>query len=898
MRKIIALALAIVLCVGILPLGAAAADESDAEKIIRFQDVEAYHGSFPTIYLKSGETATLPGVPTDGPYYYYNNDYTFIGWSTERGAKTPEYYEGDTINADDFPDGETVLYGVCRLDKLKVEFVRYIMENGYPTSTYTSFEAERSGSGITAPEGNPNEDIFEFKGWSAEKYMERFNPPYYDEGRVFTFDELMEIRESQETWKSHITFYPVLELKDIEGLREEFRVLDTVYDNSTQSYFEMNKSDLEAIGMDAYTSGNGYMEIRNLSTLAVMASGKYAVVDDKLVDTENGNAPAEAVIYIDVYYRVEESGSYYRYEDYATNREFVINLSVNESSTAYVNGAELNNGRRSHTETHLKMPMSGRVKLPEGMVESVTDNAFLLYTHFGGWREGIVLDLEESDGVVWGSFDIEPKEMYSSDQLYFYGDDRDFFAEEVETGFKFRSNSEYSELGSVFYSIKAGNTVRLLKGYEGRTTWSLWLEGRKIFLDLGGQELKTSAPPWNINAGPFLVQEGELEITGEGRIVFEGSGALISAQYPSYDNGRRIPAKVVISGNPVLTYAGENGEGLSAHEENECVVKGGTFSFDPSDFVAEGYTAVEIDNIIPEYEGDTCYIVRECRTVTYTDGDTVLAEIKCALGSETPHIEDPTKSGAVFAGWTPELSETVTEDAVYTAVWTSEPPAPQKTDPPASQVRPELIRDEHIAYLKGYKGSFRPLDALTRAEAAQVIYNLLADKTPGEKDASFSDVEEGRWYYDAVTTLASHGIIKGYPDGSFRPEEKISRAEFVSICTRFFDAEEGEVSFTDVAKDSWAYADIAKAYTLGWIDGYPDGSFKPEENIKRTEVAAVLNRVLDRTPDKAFIDGHAAELRSFGDVETSHWNYYGIMEAANGHGFEKDGEAETWTELK
>ena len=277
-----------------------------------------------------------------------------------------------------------MLYGVCRLDKLKVEFVRYIMENGYPTSTYTSFEAERSGSGITAPEGNPNEDIFEFKGWSAEKYMERFTPPYYDAGRVFTFDELMEIRESQGTWKSNITFYPVLELKNVEGLREEFRVLDTVYDNGTQNYFIMNKSDLEAIGMDAYTSGNGYMEIRNLSTLAVMASGRYAVVDDKLVDTENGNAPAEAVIYIDVYYRVEESGSYYRYDDYATNREFVINLSVNESSTAYVNGAELNNGRQSHTETHLKMPMSGRVKLPEGMVESVTDNAFLLYTHFGG----------------------------------------------------------------------------------------------------------------------------------------------------------------------------------------------------------------------------------------------------------------------------------------------------------------------------------------------------------------------------------------------------------------------------------------------------------------------------------------------------------------------------------
>lgn len=897
MKRVIALVIALTICAGILSFSAVATDESDAEKIIRFQDVEAYHGSFSTIYLKSGESATLPGVPEDGPYYYYNTDYSFVGWSTVKGAKTPEYYEGDTINADDFPDGETVLYGVCRLEKIRVEFVQYTLENGYPTWTYTSVEAERSGSGVTAPAGNPNETLFNFKGWSAEKYMERFTPPYYDAGKVFTFDELLEIRESQGTWKSNITFFPVLELKDIEGLREEFRVLDTVYENGTQRYFEMNKSDFEALGMDAYTSGNGYMEIRDLSVLAVVASGRYAVVGGKLVDTQNGNAAANAVIYIDVYYRVDESGSYNKYDDYATNREFVVNLSVYESTTAYVDGTALDNGKQSHTEAHLRMPMSGRVKLPEGMAESVSDNAYLLYTHFGGWKEGVVLDLQETGGDIWGSFAIEPKEMYSSDQLYFYGDDRDFFAEEVETGFKFRSTSEYSELGNVFYSIKEGNTARLLKGYEGTTTWSLWLDGRKITLDLGGQELRTSAPPWNIKQGPFTIQEGELEITGEGRIVFDGTGAIVSAQYPDYDNGRKIPAKVIISGNPIITYVGENGEGLSALEENECVVKGGTFSFDPSAFVADGYIAVEIDNIIPEYDGDTCFIVRESRTVTYKDGDTVLAEITCVQGAETPKIDDPEKAGSVFIGWSPELSETVTENAVYTAVWAVQPPVPVPA-PADPTVKPALITNDHVVYLRGNRGSFRPLDSLTRAEAAQVIYNLLEDKTMGDKEASFADVSEDGWYYSAVTTLASHGIINGYPDGTFRPDQHISRAEFVSICARFFDLEAGEIDFTDVAESSWAYDDISGAYHMGWINGYPDGCFRPNDDIKRTEVAAVINRVLGRTPDKAFIDSHAEELKGFDDVTKSHWNYYGIMEAANGHGFEISDGAETWTELR
>ena len=168
----------------------------------------------------------------------------------------------------------------------------------------------------------------------------------------------------------------------------------------------------------------------------------------------------------------------------------------------------------------------------------------------------------------------------------------------------------------------------------------------------------------------------------------------------------------------------------------------------------------------------------------------------------------------------------------------------------------------------------------------------------GSNTVSFSDVADNAWYATAVKTLASHGIIGGYADGTYKPGEKITRAEFATIASNFDKLSSGTSQFSDVTPEHWAYKFIVSAATKGWINGYPDGTFRPDNNITRGEVVALLNSVLGRSPDKKFIDKNEAKLRTFPDVPKTYWNYYGVMEAANGHEYIKEGREETWTELK
>ena len=240
----------------------------------------------------------------------------------------------------------------------------------------------------------------------------------------------------------------------------------------------------------------------------------------------------------------------------------------------------------------------------------------------------------------------------------------------------------------------------------------------------------------------------------------------------------------------------------------------------------------------------------------------------------------------------------VPTEKTFTVGSTPTPTPGPDPDPTPTPPTPTLIKDDHFAYMVGSGGAFRPTDNLTRAEAAQVLYNLLTDKTMGDRDVTFSDVTEERWFYTAVMTLASHGIIRGYSDGTFRPNAYITRAEFATLCSRFDDLTDGDMTFSDVPETHWAYKYIVSAASKGWITGYSDGTFRPDNNILRGEVVALLNRVLERYPDKEFIDAHEAELRSFSDVSKSYWNYYGIMEAANGHNYTKENKEETWISLK
>ena len=206
-----------------------------------------------------------------------------------------------------------------------------------------------------------------------------------------------------------------------------------------------------------------------------------------------------------------------------------------------------------------------------------------------------------------------------------------------------------------------------------------------------------------------------------------------------------------------------------------------------------------------------------------------------------------------------------------------------------------LNTTDHMAYLNGYgTGLFGPDDHMTRAEAAQMFYNLLLDREVSTA-AHFTDVPADAWYARAVEALASLGMVEGVGGGKFAPERTITRAEFTVMAMRFARLPEGgENPFSDVTSSDWFYDQVVGAVQYGWITGYTDGTFRPEATITRAEVTAITNRLLDRAADEDYVDDHAGELRQFPDVSASYWAYHDIVEATNAHSYRVyDGE-EHW----
>jgi hypothetical protein len=213
--------------------------------------------------------------------------------------------------------------------------------------------------------------------------------------------------------------------------------------------------------------------------------------------------------------------------------------------------------------------------------------------------------------------------------------------------------------------------------------------------------------------------------------------------------------------------------------------------------------------------------------------------------------------------------------------------------PPAEEETEGLFTDDHIKYIYGYPdGLIKPERALTRAEASAVFFRLLSEGYRAgviKHTNSFADVESGSWYNTEVSTLVGIGILEGYPDGSFRPNERITRAELASISVRFAEimGETGEVEadFTDIA-GHWAEDAIVRAAEIGWVAGYPDRSFRPGEPIIRAEFVTIVNRMLARAPETAD-DLLPGAMKQWPDNTPDKWYYLDMQEATNAHAYER-----------
>ena len=262
----------------------------------------------------------------------------------------------------------------------------------------------------------------------------------------------------------------------------------------------------------------------------------------------------------------------------------------------------------------------------------------------------------------------------------------------------------------------------------------------------------------------------------------------------------------------------------------------------------------------------------------------------------------PARDGYVFEGWyyDSKLTDPVEGDVdvnrttvTLYAKWSKD-----MVDPDNNGVSDWLNTTEHNAYLSGYaNGNFGPNDNMTRAQVAQIFYNLLMEKDV-PITVSFTDVPADAWYATAVNTLASLGIVNGIGDGKFAPERTITRSEFTVIAMRFTNGDvSGNNTFSDVSVDDWFYDQVVGSIQYGWINGFSDGTFRPYKTITRAEVVTIVNRMLGRSADEDYVDHYMDQLRLFPDVAEDYWAYYQIVEATNAHDYRKDDSTESWLKL-
>ena len=315
-------------------------------------------------------------------------------------------------------------------------------------------------------------------------------------------------------------------------------------------------------------------------------------------------------------------------------------------------------------------------------------------------------------------------------------------------------------------------------------------------------------------------------------------------------------------------------------------------------------------------------------TLSYEPNDAELGSVSSAsetVAAVTDTAKGSTaqaKSGARFDGWYSTDGTFLSKELTFVptkkdgAVWQgttyyahfsakrspstpSTPAKPDETKPTLAPIPEMLNGEDHYAYLLGYEdGTVRPNGSISRAEVATVLFRLLKDDVRMQnltKDNAYSDVSDTAWYAAAVSTLSKMGVISGYPDGTFRPNAPITRAEFAAMIARFDEtAKSADTPFTDIS-GHWAENAIGKAYGNGWVEGSSKTVFCPESNLTRAETATLLNRVLHRLPEKE--SDLLANQIAWPDNPETFWGYLAIQEATNSHEYERkaDGVHETQT---
>lgn len=305
----------------------------------------------------------------------------------------------------------------------------------------------------------------------------------------------------------------------------------------------------------------------------------------------------------------------------------------------------------------------------------------------------------------------------------------------------------------------------------------------------------------------------------------------------------------------------------------------------------------------PVYTILTVYYDLDFHTLTFdTMGGSKIAPETVRHGLTVAKPKDPVNGGYIFDGWytdktyrTPyNFATPLTQDTTIYAKWFLIV-LPGVT---VKKAAPKLNTSDHFAYVQGYpNGTVKPAGNITRAETAAILFRLMDDasrKTYYSTKSGFRDVASGSWYNTYVATLNNAGVITDSSNGYFRPNEAITRAELAAMLAKFSETTGAANYFNDVSAKYWAANAIAICAKLGWITGYPDGTFRPDKNVTRAELMAMINRATGRAPKSA--DAFLPGMKTWIDNTSDKWYYLDVQEATNSHSYTVKG-SETWTAL-
>ena len=305
----------------------------------------------------------------------------------------------------------------------------------------------------------------------------------------------------------------------------------------------------------------------------------------------------------------------------------------------------------------------------------------------------------------------------------------------------------------------------------------------------------------------------------------------------------------------------------------------------------------------PVYTILSVYYDLDFHTLTFdTMGGSRIDPVTVRHGNAVAKPKDPVNGGYIFDGWytdktyrTPYNFATVlTQDTTIYAKWflIALPGVTIK------KATPKLNTSDHFAYVQGYPdGTVKPTGNITRAETAAILFRLMDEgsrKTYYSTKSGFRDVATGSWYNTYVATLNNAGVITDSSNGYFRPNEAITRAELAAMLANFTETAGAANYFNDVSARYWAANAIAICAKLGWITGYPDGTFRPDKNVTRAELMAMINRATGRAPKSA--DAFLPGMKTWIDNTSDKWYYLDVQEATNSHSYTVKG-SETWTAL-